>query len=251
MRKFYFLLFLFFINPDILKASENKNIYIIAPIYGHHFNKEFHTERIMGIPKTVSTEGSGYQTGFFFQGIFNKHFFVTDYPFYARANHSNVYGNVLFTSYDFYNITEKTLINAGIGHVYHKIESPGAVIKISVPMPKIGLKIKTGDFKFNPYFSRTKETSETEAGGRLTKKHYYYNLYGLNIDYTFKHFWNHTLKYYYGNVSEQDGRDIYTLRYYTYLSLSRKVGIVLKYEYEKHKNDAVDKSITAGPFFLF
>ena len=243
-------LFIIIIYKDVLTAAAAKQIIVISPIYGYHFNQEFHTERIGGRPTIVSTEGSGYQTGLFIQGIFNK-LYITEYPFYARTNHSNVLGNILFSSYDFLKLNSKLKLNAGIGHVYHKIEAPGSIVKISVPMPKFGLKISAGNFKINPYFSRTRETNEIEAGNRITKKHYYYNLYGINIDYTFKHFWNHTLKYYYGDVSENDGNDIYTIRYYNYINLSKKYGAVLKYEYEKHKNGAVDKSITAGPVFMF
>ena len=243
-------IFIIIINNCILPAVEAKAFIVIAPIYGYHFNKEFHTQRIGGQSTIASTEGSGYQAGLFMQMNLNK-LHLTEYPFYARTNHSNVIGNVLFSSYDFYNLSKRLKLNAGLGHVYHKIDSPGSVIKISLPMPKIGLKLSIGNLLLSPYFSRTRETNEIEASGRIAKKHYYYNIYGLNIDYSFKHFWNHTLKYYYGDVAKADGNDLFTIRYYNYINFYKYCGVVFKYEYEKHKNGAVDKSITAGPFFMF
>jgi hypothetical protein len=249
--KFYIILiiaFLILLKTNFIYAQ--KNIFIISPLYGYHHNLEYHTEYPMGIPTTVSTSGSGYQTGVFMQAVFNK-LFITNYPFYVRANHSNVYGNVLFTSYDFFQLSENILFNAGIGHVYHKIETPASDITINLPIPRIGLKINLNNIKLNPYISRTREDNTVEAGGMTIKNRYYYNLYGINIEYSLMHFWRHTLRYYYGVIPKNIGNDIYTLRYYTYLSFTKNIGIVLKYEYEKHKNKSVDKSITAGPFFMF
>jgi len=231
-------------------ADESPRMLIIAPLYGYHYNKEIHTKYPMGMPKTVSTEGSGYQTGFFLQAVMGR-FYIIEYPFYARANHSDVLGNVLFVSCNVWEIVRNFQLNIGLGHVYHIIKSPGNELSISLPMPKIGLKFTFGPFRFNPYISRTRELTTVEAGGRSFDHHYDYNLYGLNIDYSYHHFWNHTLKYYFGDVAKKDGNNLFTIRYYTYLSLSRTIGIAVKYEYEKHKNKAWDKSFTIGPFFVF
>lgn len=245
---FFIILFIILLKTNMIYAQQN--IFIISPLYGYHHNSEYHTEYPMGIPTTVSTSGSGYQTGVFMQAVFNK-LYITNYPFYVRSNHSNVYGNVLFTSYDFLKLNENISLNAGIGHVYHKIETPASDITISLPIPRIGLKINFNKIRLNPYVARTREVKTVEALGRTIKNRHYYNLYGININYTLMHFWRHTLRYYYGVIPENIGNNIYTLRYYTYFNFTKKIGIVLKYEYEKHKNEAVDKSITIGPFFMF
>jgi len=250
---FYLIFSLLVYNTNIILAADyNKksNIYIIAPVYGYHFNQEFHTERILGQPKIVSTRGGGYQSGVFFQMLSNK-FSLSEFPFYARTNHSNVFGNILFAGYDIAELTDNLKLNFGIGYIYHKIETSMTEIDINVYMPRLGIKLNFSDFKITPYYSRVKENNETEVLSKISKKKYYYDLYGIILNYSFKHFWQHTLRYYYGNINKSDGRDIYTIRYYNSLNLTKTMGLLLKYEYEKHKNEGVDKSITLGPFLLF
>jgi len=108
-----------------LMADRPPRMLIVAPLYGYHHNKEFHTEYPMGMAKTVSTEGGGYQTGFFLQAVLGR-FYITEYPFYACVNRTDVLGNVLFASCDVYDVGRYFKLNIGIGHVYHKIESPGS-----------------------------------------------------------------------------------------------------------------------------
>jgi hypothetical protein len=133
-------------------------MFVISPLIGVD-NNTLQSRDDRGQP--VELEDTGPEYGLF--GLFTtKHFIINNFLFFADVNDADVSGNVLYANY-YYDPDSRVTLNLGLGYVYNKIETESTEIKVTTPLPKLGLRIGIPErgMYLNPYIAWASEDIET------------------------------------------------------------------------------------------
>lgn len=281
-KKFLMILIIVFL-PVLLNAGNIR--FIVTPLGGMLNNKlNINLIKLSYIPmsqqyvptgvekKTLSDNGPEFGVMFL---VIGKNFTITEFPFYARANESDIFGNMLYIN-GFYPLTSIISVNAGMGLIWHEIRmdmknsinngrqiSKGSV-NILVPIPKLGLKFKLPikGCSINPYLGYMSERVGTDidtevltSANKIVSKidietKYRSVLYGTNLYFDYHHFLQLVVKFYYQDMLEDEDDDIITARARASMMFNKQWGIAARIEYMEH---TVDKTLSflIGPVYSF
>ncbi|MBN1673294.1 MAG: hypothetical protein JXR37_19770 [Kiritimatiellae bacterium] len=170
---------------------------------------------------------------------------VNNMLFYTDPNDAEVTGDMLFVNV-YGDPRRRVTWNAGVGYLWHAIETDALDITISVPMLKAGavLRWRKPCVSLNPYLAYTWDSTETDFGDENTES----VLYGLTAAWRWRML-GVTLKYYLDD--NQDRNEQYNvLRARAHAFLSETFGMVVRAEYMEH-SVTTDTSFLIGPAVRF
>lgn len=223
------------------EGSAPSTLLTLSPLFGWDRNERIGRDA-RGQPVTLRDTAPIY-------GLFGmaarSGFVLTGYIFYSEVNRSDVWGNLAYLNWSG-DRRERFTWNVGAGHLYHKIESAHADIRVTVPMVKTGpmINIPEWNLSLNPYVGYAWERVETPRAEVKNDS----TLYGINIGWRWR-MMGATLRYYYQD-SREDRDNYHTLRVRANTMINRNWGVSLRMDYmEKFNNE--NTSIQFGPIYVF
>lgn len=222
--------------------------WVVSPMIGADRN-ELHRTTPSG---TTSQTDTGPEYGLFLMAV-NPNFVFNNFLFYSDVNDSDVWGDLAYLNYY---ADDKASItwNAGIGYLYHKIETEGPEITVNDPMVKAGpvFRVSNWHLSFNPYVGYAWEVVETSMSGPHGSFHTETDnesmLYGLTVGWRWRMF-EAGLNYYYQDSLELD-ENFNVLRARFIGMITKEWGLSARLDYSEHSTSK-DRSILVGPVFLF
>jgi hypothetical protein len=222
--------------------------WIVSPMAGVDRN-ELHRTSPAG---TRTLTDTGPEVGLFTMAL-HPNFVFNNFLFYSDVNDSDVWGDLLFLNY--YADAEALFTwNAGVGYLYHKIETPGPEITVNDPMVKAGPVFRIPDWhlSLNPYVGYAWEVVDTSFNSPHASFHTEQNnesmLYGLTLGWRWRMFEAGINYYYQDSLELEDNFNV--LRARLIGMVTRDWGLSARVDYSEHSTSK-DRSFLVGPVFLF
>jgi hypothetical protein len=222
--------------------------WVVNPLVGVDRN-ELHRTTPSG---TTTQTDTGPELGLFAMAI-HPNFVLNNFFFFADVNDSDVWGNLTYLNY-YADAKAAVTWNAGVGYLYHKIETPGPEITVNDPMVKAGPVFRIADWhlSLNPYLGYAWEVVDTAMSSPHASFHTETNnesmLYGLTLGWRWRMF-EAGLNYYFQDSLELE-ENFNVLRARVIGMVTRDWGLSARLDYSEHSTSK-DRSFLIGPVFLF
>ncbi|HOO78108.1 MAG TPA: hypothetical protein PK636_00535 [bacterium] len=226
---------------DDRQAIRESTMFLVSPVFG--WNRDTLKTELPG-GRTASSSETAPEYGLFFLMV-SPHLIVNDFLFYTDVNGAEVIGNFLFANC--YGDLEAPLTwNAGVGYLYHDIDSERIRIDVHVPLVKLGpvFRLSRLNLFVNPYIGYAWERVRTGYGNRDNDSF----LYGLSLAWHWRML-TVAVKYYYQDSQEMED-NFQTFRARLVVGLTRHWGLMVRYDYMEHST-TTDQSFLFGPVFRF
>jgi hypothetical protein len=227
--------------PAATAEEGSAPMFVVAPLIGFNRNT-LETRDMRGRPTEL--EDTGLEYGLF--GLVRTdHFTFNNFLFFADVNDTDVTGNVFHANY-YYNPRSRYTLNLGFGFIYNKTEGERTDITVTTPIPKLGLQIGVPEYglSLNPYVAWAAEKVETPRGDQTNDA----LLYGMTVGWRWR-LLGATVQYYYQDVLDS-GESFHTFRLLNNINLSKRLGIMTRFEYMEHPMSK-DMVFLIGPTFAF
>lgn len=214
--------------------------FAVSPMAGYDRNEVYPRH-----PGGESMTDTGWMGGLYALA-FHPQWAVNNFLFFSDVNDSDVWGNLFFANYY---ATPKVPVtwNAGVGHLYHGIETARSDVTVQMPLVKAGPVFRVGALRLmlNPYLGYGWERTSVSPGGSETEGSV---LYGLTLNWRWRML-EVGVNYYYQDP--EDGDEGYNVVRARLVGMfSEQWGLAARVDYQEHRGSD-DLFVLAGPVWLF